>query len=129
MAKRHLPLVLLLAMTVAVAGCDGGDDPPPTTSASSSTTPPPVQSPPPAKSPTSLRLDWNANTETDLAGYRIYRSTTSGVYGAPVATAPASATSFVDAGVKPGVTYFFTITAVDKAGNESVRSNQVSGSL
>jgi len=123
MAKRHLPLVVLLAMTVAVAACDGGDDPPAATSASSSTTPPPAQS------PTSLRLDWNANTETDLAGYRIYRSTTSGVYGAPVATAPANATSFVAAGLKPGVTYFFTITAVDNAGNESVRSNQVSGSL
>jgi fibronectin type 3 domain-containing protein len=128
MAKRHLPLVLLLAMTVAVAACGGGDDPPPTSSASS-TSSAPSTTPPPAQSPTSLRLNWNANTETDLAGYRIYRSTTSGIYGAPVATAPANATSFVAAGLKPGVTYFFTITAVDTAGNESVKSNQVIGSL
>jgi hypothetical protein len=42
---------------------------------------------------------------------------------------PANATSFVAAGLQPGVTYFFTITAVDTAGNESVKSNQVSGSL
>jgi fibronectin type 3 domain-containing protein len=64
-----------------------------------------------------------------LAGYRIYRSTSSGIYGAPVATVPKNATSFVAAGLKPGVTYFFTVTAVDTAGNESVKSNQVSGSL
>lgn len=129
MAKRHLPLVLLLAVTLAVAACGGGDDPPPATSSSSSTSSSPSPSPPPAQSPTSLRLDWNANTETDLAGYRIYRSTTSGIYGPHVATAPKNATSFVASGLTPGVTYFFTITAVDTAGNESVKSNQVSGSL
>ena len=76
-----------------------------------------------------MKLDWNANTESDLAGYRIYRSTSSGNYGAPVATVPASATSFVATGLTPGVKYFFTITAFDKTGNESDKSSEVSGTL
>jgi hypothetical protein len=31
--------------------------------------------------------------------------------------------------LKPGVKYFFTITAFDKTGNESIKSAEVSGSL
>jgi hypothetical protein len=74
----------------------------------------------------SLTLRWNANTEPDLAGYRIYGAKSSGAYGAPVATVPASATSFVATGLEPGVTYFFVISAFDTAGNESPRSAEVS---
>ena len=73
-----------------------------------------------------MTLDWNPNTEPDLAGYRIYRATASGAYGGPVGQAPANATSFVVNGLQPGVTYFFVITAFDSAGNESVRSAEVS---
>jgi fibronectin type 3 domain-containing protein len=73
-----------------------------------------------------LTLEWNANTEPDLAGYKIYGATSSGAYGAAVATVPANATSFVATGLQPGVTYFFVITAFDAAGNESTRSGEVS---
>jgi fibronectin type 3 domain-containing protein len=73
-----------------------------------------------------LTLEWNANTEPDLAGYKIYRATASGAYGAAIATAPADATSYVATGLQPGVTYFFVVTAYDAAGNESARSDEVS---
>ncbi len=33
-------------------------------------------------------LVWNASTESDLTGYKVYRGTGSGTYGAPIATLP-----------------------------------------
>lgn len=74
-------------------------------------------------------LSWNANTESDLAGYKIYRATASGAYGAPVATLSSTATSYVATGLQTGTTYFFVITAYDSAGNESTYSNEVSKSV
>ena len=32
----------------------------------------------------SLHLTWNGNTETDLAGYKVYYGTSSGVYEDPI---------------------------------------------
>jgi fibronectin type 3 domain-containing protein len=77
----------------------------------------------------SATLTWNANTEPDLASYRIYRSTTPGVYGAALATVPAGTVTYMATGLQTGTTYYFTITAVDTAGNESTRSNEVSKSI
>jgi hypothetical protein len=117
MAKRLPPLLVFLAMTVMLAACGSGGDSGSTGTSSS----------PPAQSTASLTLEWNANTEPDLAGYKIYGATKSGAYGAPVGTVPAGATSFMATGLQPGVTYFFVITAFDKAGNESPKSTEVSG--
>lgn len=77
----------------------------------------------------SVTLSWNANTESDLAGYKIYRATSSGGYGAPIATLPAGTTQYVSSGLAMGSTYFFVITAYDQAGNESPFSNETSKSL
>ncbi len=74
-------------------------------------------------------LIWNANGESDLAGYKIYRATASGAYGAPIATIVGNQTSHVVSGLQPGTTYFFVITAYDNAGNESGWSNEVSKSI
>lgn len=72
-------------------------------------------------------LNWNANTESDLAGYKIYQSTISGQYGAPVATlGKVTATTLVLPQLTVDTTYFFAITAYDSAGNESGKSNEVS---
>jgi hypothetical protein len=72
-----------------------------------------------------VTLAWNPNTDPDLAGYKIYETTSSGAYGAAIATVPAPATSFVVTGLQRGVTYFFVITAYDTSGNESTRSAEV----
>jgi hypothetical protein len=82
-----------------------------------------------APTTSSATLTWNANTESDLAGYKIYRATTSGVYGAPIATLQGNVTTYIAAGLQVGTTYFFVITAYDSAGNESPRSNEVSRSI
>jgi fibronectin type 3 domain-containing protein len=121
MAKRVLRRLSFLATTALVAACSGAvDDGSGNVSTSPSTSP--------ASSPStgSLTLEWNANTEPDLAGYKIYSATSSGAYGAAIATAAANATSYDATGLQPGVTYFFVITAFDAAGNESARSDEVS---
>jgi hypothetical protein len=74
-------------------------------------------------------LTWNANTESDVAGYKVYRGTGSGTYGAPLATLPKTTTSYAATGLQNGTTYFFVITAYDNVGNESVFSNEVSKSI
>jgi hypothetical protein len=77
----------------------------------------------------SVTLTWNANTESDLAGYKVYRATASGAYGAPIAAIPGDTASYTATGLDFGTTYFFVVTAYDKAGNESAYSNEVSKSI
>jgi fibronectin type 3 domain-containing protein len=85
----------------------------------------------PAPQPTtgSVTLSWSPNSESDLAGYKVYRSTSSGGYGAPIATLPAGTTQYISSGLAKGSTYFFVITAYDQAGNESSYSNETSKSI
>jgi fibronectin type 3 domain-containing protein len=75
----------------------------------------------------SIELSWDANTEPDLAGYRVYRSTNGGGFEkiADVNEIPA----YSDRAVERGKTYRYAITAIDKSGNESGRSAEVEGSL
>jgi Viral BACON domain len=82
-----------------------------------------------ASASSSATLNWNANTESDLAGYKVYRATASGAYGAPIATLPGNSTSYVANLLQVGTTYFFVVTAYDNAGNESLFSNEVSKSI
>lgn len=76
----------------------------------------------------SATLTWTANGETDLAGYKIYRATSTGAYGAPIATL-GKVTSYAVANLQTNTTYFFVITAYDSSGNESSYSNEVSKSV
>jgi hypothetical protein len=79
-----------------------------------------------APSTSSATLIWAPNTESDLAGYKIYRATASGAYGAALATVPAGTVTYQAMGLSASTTYFFVITAYDSAGNESLFSNEVS---
>ncbi len=74
-------------------------------------------------------LTWNTSTESDLAGYKVYRGTASGTYGAPLATLPKTTASYTTTGLQTGTTYFFAITSYDSSGNESTFSNEVSKSI
>jgi len=70
-------------------------------------------------------LSWRANTESDLAGYNIYYRTDTTNTFAKLATVNKPDTSYIHTGLTNGVTYYYKITAVDSAGNESGYSNIV----
>ena len=64
-------------------------------------------------------LSWSLNVETDLAGYRIYRSESEGTRGQPLAAGLLPTPAYRDGTVQSGRKYWYTVTAVDRAGNES----------
>ncbi|MEI7504384.1 MAG: RICIN domain-containing protein, partial [Paludibacter sp.] len=72
----------------------------------------------------SIRLDWTASTETDIAGYTVFRSASPGGPYATIARNVKS-TSFVDNTATTTIPYFYTIKAVDNCLNRSVFANEV----
>jgi hypothetical protein len=79
----------------------------------------------------SVRLAWQAVADADVAGYLVYRSTTAGRGHTKLTPSPQAAATYVDGDVRPGQTYFYVVTAVDRAkrANESVPSSEVSATI
>ena len=73
----------------------------------------------------SVALDWNDNTDTDLASYTVYRSTTSGS-GYSVLASGVSSSAYADNTAANGVTYYYMVTAMDSSSNASSTSSEVS---
>ncbi|MDP2923520.1 MAG: hypothetical protein Q8O30_07390, partial [Candidatus Omnitrophota bacterium] len=73
---------------------------------------------------TKVDLSWTTNTEPDLAGYNIYRSTTSGLGYAKINASLITTTTYQDTGLINDTTYYYVVTAVDTVGNESEHSNE-----
>jgi fibronectin type 3 domain-containing protein len=71
----------------------------------------------------SATLQWVANTESDLAGYKVYQGTTTGSYGPSIDVK--KATTYMASNLQAGQTYSFAITAYDLSGNESPPSKEV----
>lgn len=65
-------------------------------------------------------LTWDANEETDLAGYRVFRSERPDGVFTPVADRLATFNSYLDQSARPGL--YYAVSAVDEFGNESGRS-------
>ncbi|PYT36895.1 MAG: hypothetical protein DMF52_05125 [Acidobacteria bacterium] len=73
---------------------------------------------------TVVSLAWDANLESDLAGYRIHFGTASRSYTLPVIdVGPVNGYSVPN--LAANTTYYFVVTAYDRAGNESLPSNEV----
>jgi fibronectin type 3 domain-containing protein len=72
---------------------------------------------------TSVRLDWDANLETDLAGYTIFRADSLGGFYNTIARNVKTA-SFVDNTTASGKTYYYKIKAIDNALNRSGYSTE-----
>lgn len=63
-------------------------------------------------------LDWDDNSEPDLAGYNLYRDD-------ELLAAELAESSFSDTAVTDGDTYTYTVTAIDRSANESAPSSPV----
>jgi hypothetical protein len=74
----------------------------------------------------SVELTWERNPEPDLAGYKVYRAT-DGAFERLAETGEAPA--FSDRRISPGKTYRYSVSAVDRSGNESGRSTPVEVSV
>ncbi len=70
-------------------------------------------------------LSWSINLETDLAGYRVYRSEQEGTRGQLLTPDLLPTPAVRDTSVEPGHRYWYTVTAVDRTGNESAPSAAV----
>jgi N-acetylneuraminic acid mutarotase len=70
---------------------------------------------------TQVKLSWTANSESDLAGYNVYRSTSLPVpLSAPLNGASLLATAaYLDTGLANGTTYHYVVEAVDTSGNKA----------
>ncbi|PIS30407.1 MAG: hypothetical protein CO001_03190 [Candidatus Portnoybacteria bacterium CG_4_8_14_3_um_filter_40_10] len=83
----------------------------------------------------SATISWNANTESDLAGYKIYYGTASrtgtdpktcGLCGYSTSLNVGNVRTYTFSSLTNGQTYYFSVTAYDTSNNESSFSSQVS---
>lgn len=75
--------------------------------------------------PVAIELTWTINTETDLAGYNVYRSDQADMPGQKLNGELLLTPTFRDISVRPGQDYFYRVAAVDQSGNESALSSAV----
>lgn len=85
----------------------------------------------PGAAPGSLgvELSWSINVESDLAGYRVYRSQQEGERGVLLTPDLLPSPAYRDNSVQSGQRYWYTVTAVDRSGNESAPSLTVTADV
>jgi fibronectin type 3 domain-containing protein len=71
-------------------------------------------------------LQWDASVTPTVTGYKVYVGTASGVYGTPITIG--NVTAYTVTGLANG-TYYFSVTAFDATGVESVYSNEVTETI
>ena len=78
-----------------------------------------------------IGLIWDANPESDLAGYLVYRREPPALTPVRLTEAPIQTTTYTDRTVRPGVDYIYSVTAVDRSPrrNESAHSAEAPSSL
>ena len=70
-----------------------------------------------------ITLIWDANTEPDLEGYKLYYGYASREYSYSIDVG--NLTSYTVADLEAGETYYFTVTAYNSSGYESDYSDEV----
>jgi hypothetical protein len=81
-------------------------------------------SPPPSKvHAAQVTLAWDANTDPNLAGYKIHYGNAGGSY--PTVVDVGNQTTCTIPNLSAGMTYYFAATAYDQSGQESGYSNEV----
>ncbi len=72
-----------------------------------------------------VTVQWAANQEADLAGYKVYHGKSPGIYGSPLKVSKTT-TTVPYANLESNKTHYFLVTAYDLSGNESSPSLEVS---
>lgn len=71
-----------------------------------------------------VSLAWDANTEADLAGYKLYIGNSTGIYQSNIDVG--KVTTYTVTGLQEGLLYFFAVTAYNTSANGSGYSDEVS---
>jgi hypothetical protein len=74
-------------------------------------------------------LSWSISTESDLAGYRIYRSERENEKGELLIQDLLLSPAYRDTSVQSGHRYWYSVTAVDRSSNESAPTPQVAADV
>ena len=77
------------------------------------------------QAPAYVELSWAISSEGDLAGYYVYRSDSEDTPGDRINSEILPSPAFRDISIVPGKRYFYRVSAVDRAGNESPKSSAV----
>jgi hypothetical protein len=70
----------------------------------------------------SVNLSWVPNTESDLAGYDVYRATSPNGTYTKLNSSLVTTADYTDTGLMNGVTHYYYVIAVDTSGNASAAS-------
>lgn len=81
------------------------------------------------ETPAYLELSWAISAEADIAGYNVYRSEQDGAAGTRLNAELLRTPAFRDTSTIAGRRYSYSVTAVDRAGNESPASDAVSAGI
>ncbi len=73
-----------------------------------------------------IDLTWTPDTDTDLAGYNVYRQQPESAAWTKMNLQLLTTPAYRDTDVVPGKTYTYAVTAVDVRGNESAKSQATS---
>jgi hypothetical protein len=76
-----------------------------------------------------VTLTWTASNSANIAGYNIYRASTSGGPYTQLNTSLVTGTSFTDSNVVAGQTYYYVATSVDTSNDQSGDSNQAQATV
>lgn len=75
-----------------------------------------------AGSTPAIDLNWQPNSESDLAGYIVYRHEEGNSWQRISGAQPVPAPAYHDAHVQPGHTYHYAVSAIDQSGHEGPHS-------
>jgi hypothetical protein len=76
-----------------------------------------------------ISLNWNANPEDDVDGYRVWRQEEGEKEFIPITRDIIKENTYNDRAVKRGRTYSYCVTVLDRVGNESQKSEVISDKI